>query len=66
MEDMDIRQIKQNIDASRKKLLNIGNEYVRQKDEVSARKVLVKMLGELSNQISLLAEQAVQMDSNKK
>ena len=55
---MDIRQIKQNIDASRKKLLNIGNEYVRQKDEVSARKVLVKMLGELSNQISLLAEQA--------
>jgi len=63
---MDIRQIKQNIDASRKKLLNIGNEYVRQKDEVSARKVLVKMLGELSNQISLLAEQAVQMDSNKK
>ena len=66
MEDMDIRQIKQNIDASRKKLLNIGNEYVRQKDEVTARKVLVKMLGELSNQISLLAEQAVQMDSNKK
>ena len=63
---MDIRQIKQNIDASRKKLLNIGNEYVRQKDEVSARKVLVKMFGELSNQISLLAEQAVQMDSNKK
>lgn len=63
---MDIRQIKQNIDASRKKLLNIGNECVRQKDEVSARKVLVKMLGELSNQISLLAEQAVQMDSNKK
>ena len=66
MEDMDIRQIKQNIDSSRRKLHNIGNEYVRQKDEVSARKVLVKMLGELSNQISLLAEQAVQMDSNKK
>lgn len=66
MEDMNIHQIKQKIDVSRNKLVNIGHEYVRQKDDVSARKVLVKMLGELSNQISLLAEQAVQMDSNKK
>ena len=59
---MDIHQLKQRIDASGRKLITIGNEYVRQKDEVSARKVLVKMFGELSNQTSLLAEKSAQMD----
>ena len=49
---MDIHQLKQRIDASGRKLITIGNEYVRQKDEVSARKVLVK---EYAEQGSLLS-----------
>jgi len=40
---MDIHQLKQRIDASGKKIVTLGNEYIKSKDEISARKVLVKM-----------------------
>ena len=42
---MDIHQLKQRIDASGKKLVTLGNEYIKSKDEIAARKVLVKMFG---------------------
>ena len=45
---MDIHQLKQRIDASGKKLVTLGNEYIKSKDEIAARKVLVKMFGEIS------------------
>ena len=45
---MDIHQLKQRIDASGKKLVTLGNEYIKSKDEIAARKVLVKMFGETS------------------
>ena len=63
---MDINQNKQKIDASGKKVATLGNEYIRAKDEVSARKVLVKMFGEISQQTLLLGEQNAQMDRNRK
>ena len=63
---MDINQNKQKIDASGKKVATLGNEYIRAKDEVSARKVLVKMFGEISQQTLLLGEQNTQMDRNRK
>ena len=40
---MDIQQLKQRIDASGKKLVTLGNEYIKSKDEIAARKVLVKI-----------------------
>ena len=63
---MDINQNKQKIDASGKKVATLGNEYIRAKDEVSARKVLVKMFGEISQQALLLGEQNSQMDRNQR
>ena len=63
---MDINQNKQKIDASGKKVATLGNEYIRAKDEVSARKVLVKMFGEISQQTLLLGEQNAQMDRNQR
>ena len=63
---MDIHQNKQKIDASGKKLVTLGNEYIKSKDEIAARKVLVKMFGEISQQTLLLGEQNAQMDRNQK
>ena len=63
---MDIHQNKQRIDASGKKVTTLGNEYIRAKDEIAARKVLVKMFGEISQQTLLLGEQNAQMDKNQK
>ena len=54
---MDIHQLKQRIDASGKKLVTLGNEYVKSKDEIAVRKVLVKMFAEISQQTLLLGEQ---------
>ena len=62
---MDIHQLKQRIDASGKKL-HTRNEYVKSKDEIAARKVLVKMFGEISQQTLLLGEQNAQMDRNQR
>jgi len=63
---MDIHQNKQRIDASGKKVTTLGNEYIRAKDEIAARKVLVKMFGEISQQTLLLGEQNAQLDRNQK
>ena len=63
---MDINQNKQKIDASGKKVATLGNEYIRAKDEVSARKVLVKIFAEISQQTLLLGEQNSQMDRNQR
>ena len=63
---MDIHKLKQRIDASGKKLATLGNEYIKSKDEIAARKVLVKMFGEISQQTLLLGEQNAQMDRNQK
>ena len=52
---MDIQQLKKRIDASGKKLAMLRNKYIKSKDEIAARKVLVKMFGEIS-----------QMDRNQK
>ncbi|MDC9700874.1 MAG: hypothetical protein PSN37_01360 [Alphaproteobacteria bacterium] len=53
---MDIHQLKQRIDASGKKLTTLGNEYIKSKDEIAARKVLVKMFAEISQQTLLPGE----------
>ena len=58
---MDIQQLKQRIDASGKKLVTLGNEYIKSKDEIAARKVLVKMFGEISQQTLLLGEQNAEL-----
>ena len=58
---MDIHQLKQRIDASGKKLVTLGNEYIKSKDEIAARKVLVKMFGEISHQTLLLGEQNAEL-----
>ena len=50
---MDIYQLKQRMDASGKKLVTLGYEYIKSKDEIAARKVLVKMFGEISQQTLL-------------
>ena len=63
---MDIHQLNQRIDASGKKLVILGKEYIKSKDEIAARKVLVKMLGEISQQTLLLGEQNAQMDRNQR
>ncbi|MDC1322141.1 hypothetical protein N8254_01770 [Pseudomonadales bacterium] len=63
---MDITTLKQKIDASGRKVTALGQEYVRAKDETAAKKVLVKMFAEISQQTLLLGEQNAQMDSNQK
>ena len=63
---MDIHQLKQRIGASGKKLVTLGNECIKSKDEIAARKVLVKMLAEVSQQTLLLGEQNAQMDRNQR
>jgi len=40
---MNIHQLKQRIGASGKKLVTLGNEYIKPKDEIAARKVLLKV-----------------------
>ena len=57
---MDIHQLKQRIDASGKKLVTLGNEYIKSKDEIAARKVLVKMFGEISQQTLQISERNTQ------
>ena len=63
---MDITNLKSKIDASGRKLSALGNDYIKSTDEVSARKVLVKMFGEISQQTLLIAEQNAQLDRNQR
>jgi hypothetical protein len=46
---MDIHEPKQRTDASGKKLTTLGNEYIKSKDEIAARKVPDNMLGSLNS-----------------
>jgi hypothetical protein len=63
---MDIHQNKQKIDASGRKVTALGQEYVRAKDETVAKKVLVKIFSEISQQTLFLGEQNAQLDRNLK
>jgi len=63
---MDIENLKKRIDASGKKLITLGNECIKSKDEIGARKVLVKMLAEVSQQTLMIGEQNAQLDRNMK
>ena len=63
---MDIHQPKQRIYASGKKLVTLGDEYIKSKDEIAARKLLLKMFGEISQRTLLLGEQNAQMDRNQR
>ena len=63
---MDIQQLKQRIDTSGNKIVGLGKDYSKSKDEIAARGVLVKMFGEISQQTLLLDEQNAQMDRDQK
>jgi len=63
---MDIYQLKQRIDAPVEKLVTLGNEYIKSKDEIAARKVLVKMFGKISQQTLLVGVQNAQLDRNQR
>ena len=41
---MDIHQLKQRIDASGKKLVTLGNEYIKSKDEIAAQTLVLERL----------------------
>tara|TARA_Y100000588_G_scaffold261927_1_gene276530 strand:- start:579 stop:707 length:129 start_codon:yes stop_codon:yes gene_type:complete len=41
------------------KLTALGNEYIKSKDKIAARKVLVKMIAEISQKTLLLGEHNV-------
>ena len=61
-------------DEENKVIMNLAQELhqettspsIKSKDEVSARKVLVNMFGEISQQTLLIAEQNAQLDRNQK
>lgn len=59
---METTTLKQKIDASCRKVTTLGQEYVRAKDETAAKRVLVKMFAEISQQTLLLGEQNVQLN----
>ena len=63
---MDTTTLKQKIDASCRKVTTLGQEYVRAKDETAAKRVLVKMFAEISQQTLALGEQNAQLDRNLK
>ena len=61
---IDITLHSKRIDASSKKLVTLGNEYSKPTDEITARKVLVKMFLEVAQQNTLIGEQIAQLDRN--
>ena len=64
---MDITLHSKRIDASSKKLVTLCKEYSKPKsDEITARKVLVKMFLEVAQQNTLIGEQIAQLDGNIK
>ena len=52
---------KQKIDASNRRLLNLGNEYTRAKDDAIRRQKLTLMFRELSAQMVCLSEQNIEL-----
>ena len=53
--------LKQKVDASNRRLLNLGNQYVRSKDETNCRQKINLMFRELSAQLVCLSEQNVEL-----
>ena len=51
--------LKQKVDASNRRLLNLGNEYARSKDDGVRRQKLNLMFRELSAQMVCLSEQNI-------
>ena len=62
---MYIQKLKQRIDVLVKKLSTFGNEYFKLKDEIVARKVLVKTFCEIFQQTLMLGKQNAQMDRSQ-
>ena len=62
----DIQQTRSKVEASSRKIVTLGQEYVRAKTEQETRKSLVKMFVEISQQTLLIAEQNAQLDRNQK
>ena len=58
---MNIYQSKQKVEASNRRLINLGNEYARSKDDAICRQKLNLMLRELSAQMACLSEQNVEL-----
>jgi len=58
---MNIYQSRQKVEASNRKLMNLGNEYARSKDDAICRQKLNLMLRELSAQMACLSEQNVEL-----
>ena len=53
--------LKQKIDASNRRLLNLGNEYARAKDDAICRQKINLMFRELSTQLVCLSEQNAEL-----
>ena len=52
---------KQKLQTSHRRLINLGNEYVRAKDEVLACQKLSLLFRELSAQIVCISEQNIEL-----
>ena len=52
---------KQKIEASNRRLMNLGNEYARSKDDAIFRQKLNRILRELSAQMVCLSEQNAEL-----
>mgnify|MGYP004195145257 CR=1 FL=1 len=52
---------KQKIEASNRRLINLGNEYARSKDDAICRQKLNLMFRELSAQMVCLSEQNIEL-----
>ena len=53
--------LKQKVDALNCRLLNLGNEYVRSKDDATRHQKLNLMFRELSAQMVCLSEQNIEL-----
>lgn len=53
--------LKQKVDASNRRLLNLGNQYARSKDDAICRQKLNLMFRELSAQLVCLSEQNAEL-----
>ena len=58
---MTIYQRKQKIEASNRRIMDLGNEYARSKDDAICRQKLNLMFRELSAQMVYLSEQNVEL-----
>ena len=54
-------QLKSKIETSNRKLLTLGNEYARSKDDAVCRQKLNLMFRELSAQMVFLSEQNIEL-----